>query len=114
MATERSGLTMLAVEQLAIDHGSAADPTAQCDHDRIARTLRGAEGHLAQQRHARVILNREGQTKAGPAPRGQIQIHRVIKFLAGGEDSLGSRIHDPAKAKGQPFAVEHREIPPPG
>ena len=108
MTTERTRPTMLAAEQLAADQRCTADAAAQGDHDRIAGTFRRAERHLTQQRHARVIFDRERQTETGTAPRRQIEVHRVIELLAGRKDSFRTRIHNSTKTKGQPFATGHR------
>jgi hypothetical protein len=100
---------MLSSEQLAFDHGNAADPGAQGHHDHVRTTSRCSSIRLAEQGHACIILDAKAQAKSASSPSREVNGFGVVVFSIGGQHSSGTRIDQPSKSYGDSGKVLEAE-----
>ena len=93
MTTNAARLGMLATEQLAFNHGDAADTRAQRHHDDVREAASCARKVLPQKRHASVILNAQGQIEFLAAPAAQIDVSCIVVLSVCCQHSRSARIH---------------------
>ena len=83
---ETAGLTVLAAEEFALDHGDAADAGTEGHHDGIGVTAGGAGIDFAEKSETGVIFEPERKAESFAAPCIEVEVFRVGVFIVGSQN----------------------------
>jgi hypothetical protein len=98
MPAQAAGLIVPPSQEFPSHHDGSADSCSQRDHHDIALSAGCAGTALAEQSHARIVLNTETNSELGTGPGAEIEFRRILVFFVCRKDASGVEIREPAKS----------------
>src|SRR5512142_553764 len=86
VSAETAGLTVFAAKEFALDHGDAADPSAEGHHDSVGVAACGARIDFAEKSKTGVVLKAEREAESFAAPGIEVEPLCVGVFIVGGQN----------------------------
>ena len=96
---------MFSSKQFSFDHRHAAYTGAQRHHDDLGETPGGSGVDFPEQCHARVVLNREGETESLAPPSGEIESWSILILCVCRQHSCRTGIDKPRESRDHTLAV---------